>query len=241
MVVTPDEFWPVALPCAQEAHAATGVLTSVILSQWADETAYGGPNWTVYCNPGDIGDPDEGGQTTFPTLAAGVAAYIALMNDPLYAAVRQAVGWQAQCVALGESPWAASHYDESGGGPGSDLVSIIEDNDLTRYDQPVPAPTPEGGIVASAMQTSPASELPVIVQVTASGALWLWWQMPGGQWPGPLGLDGGLSTDSSVALGFSGSGAAALISVMVEEPGSPPRYYWQTANGQFHGPLGMAS
>jgi hypothetical protein len=59
-----------------------------------------------------------------------------------YRGVRAAQGYQAQCLALGESPWAASHYNASGGQPGSDLVEIIRANDLTQYDaapQPIPS------------------------------------------------------------------------------------------------------
>jgi hypothetical protein len=135
-------FWDEALPYAQQAHSQTGVLTSVILAQWANETGYGGVDWSVYHNPGNVGDPAAGGQTTYPTLQAGVDAYISTMLLPYYAAVRSASTWQTQCAALGASPWAASHY---GNPPGEDLVQIINANDLTQYDgspAPTPVPTP---------------------------------------------------------------------------------------------------
>jgi hypothetical protein len=135
------QFFTTALPYARRAHTATGALTSVILAQWADETAYGGPDWSVDHNPGNVGSFTGRPVNSFPTLTAGVAAYIQTMLDPDYAAVRSAVGYVAQSIALGESPWAASHYDD-GNGPGSILITIVQSFDLTQYDQPAPPPPP---------------------------------------------------------------------------------------------------
>jgi hypothetical protein len=142
-MTSPASFWPEALPWAQEAHAATGVCISVILAQWGIETAYGGPDWQPpRNNPGNVGDTQEAGQMDYPTLAAGVQGYIACMLLGYYVGVRDAVGWYAQAVALGNSPWAASHYALAGGGPGSELVSIIQADNLTQYDEAPPAPAP---------------------------------------------------------------------------------------------------
>ena len=147
-----SSFFTTALKYAKQASSQTGVLTSVILAQWADETAYGGIDWSVYNNPGNVGDPDRGGQLTFPTLQAGVDEYISTLNQSNYNNVRQAIGWRAQCVALGSGPhpnqypynsWAVSGYDDNGysrGVPfpdlnfGIDLINIIEDYNLTQYD-----------------------------------------------------------------------------------------------------------
>ena len=126
-------FFLEALPLARRASAATGVLTSVILAQWADETAYGTSNdWTVKHNPGNVSP--GGVVATYPSLDAGVNAYILTMNGGLYQAVKQAFGWQAQCIALGRSPWASGHYDD-GSGPGSALIAIITANQLWQYDR----------------------------------------------------------------------------------------------------------
>jgi hypothetical protein len=135
-----NPFWAEALPYAKQAHAATGVLASVILSQWADETGYGGPDWSQLHNPGNVSP--GGADASYPTLQAGVEAYVAARNNGLYAAVKSARDWRAQCVALGQSPWAAGHYDATGGGPGSDLIDIVTEYDLTQYDAPAAAPTP---------------------------------------------------------------------------------------------------
>lgn len=154
--MTPSAFWPEALPWAQQAHQQTGVLTSVILAQWAIETAYGGPDWSPRNNPGNVGDTQEGGQVDYPTLAAGVAAYVRTMELGYYDAVRAATTWQAQALALGESPWASAHYASAGGGPGSALVWVIETYDLTQYDAPAPAPAPQEHDMALQM-TDPES------------------------------------------------------------------------------------
>lgn len=133
-MTSPAAFWPQALPWAQQAHAATGVLTSVILSQWAEETEYGGYDWTVEKNPGNVGSFDGEPLNNMPTLADGVEAYIQCMELAYYSFVRKAVGYVNQCLALGASPWASAHYEAAGGPPGEDLIKIIQDNGLTRYD-----------------------------------------------------------------------------------------------------------
>ena len=126
-------FFTTALPYAKKASVATGVLTSVILAQWADETTYGtSDDWTVKHNPGNVSP--GGNVATYPSLDAGVNAYILTMNGGLYQAVKGAVGWRAQCIALGQSPWASGHYDD-GSGPGSALVAIVTQFNLWQYDQ----------------------------------------------------------------------------------------------------------
>lgn len=126
-------FYDEALPYAVRAHEQTGVLLSVVLAQWDDETGGGGPDWSVYHNPGNVGSFDNQPIKGYATLTAGVNAYVQNMNAPDYAPVRKASGWRSQCTALGASPWATGHYND-GNGPGSSLVSIIESNQLWRYD-----------------------------------------------------------------------------------------------------------
>jgi hypothetical protein len=140
-MMTPEEFFAEALPWAKMAYEATWVLPSVVLAQWADETAFGGSDWSPRNNPGNVGDGSYGGQVVFPTLAAGVNAYIHTMLEPAYTAVGHASTPFLQCWALGASPWAAGHY---GTPSGSDLWSIIQEYYLQQYDLPPPAPKPEG-------------------------------------------------------------------------------------------------
>lgn len=137
--MTPDEFFAVALPYAHQAHAQTGVLVSVILAQWADETGYGGPDWSPNNNPGNVGSYDGQPVAKFPSLQAGVNAYIQTMRLDYYAAVRAATTATAQATALGQSPWASGHY---GNPPGADLIAILNTYNLTQYDALPPIPVP---------------------------------------------------------------------------------------------------
>lgn len=132
-------FWDEALPYAQQAHTKTGVLVSVVLAQWAEETGYGGVDWSVHHNPGNVGSFDGQPVNSFPTLQAGVDAYVQTIMLSYYVAVREAKGYIDQCHALGESPWASAHYESSGPPMGEDLIKIIVANGLTKYDV-VPAP-----------------------------------------------------------------------------------------------------
>ena len=71
--MTPAQFFAAAKPFADWANRDTGVHQSVILAQWAIETAYGGADWLPpRNNPGNVGNYTAGGQMDYPTLAAGV-------------------------------------------------------------------------------------------------------------------------------------------------------------------------
>jgi hypothetical protein len=139
--MNPAAFRAAALPFATWASQATGVEVPVILAQWADENGYVWP--PPGNNPGNVGNTEHGGQVTYPTVSAGVAAYIATMQLPYYTQVRDAPTWEDQCYALGASPWAAGHYNASGGKPGSDLVKIIEANGWATSPPPPPPIPPE--------------------------------------------------------------------------------------------------
>ena len=76
-----------------------------------------------------------------------MAAYIELMNEsPQFGpTIRTGATYQEQAFLLGDAHpvWAAGRYVADGSTvPGSVLVEIIEDNDLTRYDAPPPPPPP---------------------------------------------------------------------------------------------------
>jgi flagellum-specific peptidoglycan hydrolase FlgJ len=166
-------FWAEALPYAKQAHAATGVLTSVILAQWADETGFGGPDWQPpRNNPGNVGNTEEAGQMDYPTLADGVAGYIDTMNLPDYARVRAAQGWEAQALALGQSPWAAGRY---GNPPGSDLIAIIQADDLTQYDAPPQPPTEQENPTVTSLVVNNQIHVWAVIGTTA----YHWWQQIG--------------------------------------------------------------
>lgn len=140
-------FFTDYLATAKKAAAQTGVLVSVILAQWTDETGGGGSKAFVQGNNfAGVTLPGSSmitGVTAFPNKVAGLDAYITTLQQPTYAAVLKAAGWKAQCIALGKSPWAGGHYDANGyyaGKPytqlnwGIDLITRIENNNLTQYD-----------------------------------------------------------------------------------------------------------
>lgn len=111
---------------AQLAAQQTGIPWETIIAQWADETGWG--TSTAFVAGHNFAGVSPGGRiATYPDVATGLAAYISTLLDPVYATVRNAgaQGPVAAAQALGASPWAASHYNASGGGPGSDLVTIL--------------------------------------------------------------------------------------------------------------------
>lgn len=168
--MAPEEFFAEALPWAQQAHPPTSVFVSVILAQWADETGFGGPDWSPNNNPGNVGSYDNQPVATFPTLQAGVDAYIQTMNLPYYTAVRESKTWATQAHALGLSPWASGHY---GAPPGADLISIINTYDLTKYDGPPPG-LKEGENMTSIIIGGQLHVFGVI-----GSTAWHWWQETG--------------------------------------------------------------
>lgn len=140
------DFFQTYLIDAVNASKQTGVLTSVILAQWADETRYG--TSSAFTQGHNFAGVSYSGVSSFPDEPTGLAAYVKTLQLSYYDGVRSASGSQAQARALGRSPWAASHYDFNGylaagspadgtwqsPNPGIDLLSIISQNNLTRFD-----------------------------------------------------------------------------------------------------------
>jgi cell wall-associated NlpC family hydrolase len=144
-------FFTAYLDDAKQAAGLTGVQVSVILSQWADETGYG--TSLAFISGHNFAGVSYGGVASFPTVQAGLSAYIETLNQHNFDNVRQSHGYRSQCYSLGAGPpphdgqgaWAQSGYDATNykkGVPfaqldfGVDLTSIIEANNLTRYDAP---------------------------------------------------------------------------------------------------------
>lgn len=156
-MTSPATFWPEALPYAQEVHAATGVLVSVLLAQAGIETAYGGWDWSVAHNPGNVGSFDGEPVNKFSSLATGTKAWIQTLELGYYKFVRSASGYVNQCLALGVSPWASAHYALLGGGPGSELIYVVQHYSLTQFDGAAPPapvnPVPIPPFVPSANPT----------------------------------------------------------------------------------------
>lgn len=138
---TPVSFFTTYAPTAKKVQAATGLFASVALAQWANETRYGESlNWPGYeWNFAGIAIYGPGSTNGFPSRTAGIQAYIENIKATTYASVLAAKTWDGQAKALGASPWATGHYEstQTGGYPGSELVAIIQQNNLAQYDSGV--------------------------------------------------------------------------------------------------------
>lgn len=100
-------------PYAKAASGATGLAPEVILAQWGLETGWGssklfreGKNLAgIKATTSWIG-PTVGEYRAYPSLAAAVRDYVAVMQKPYYEQVRKAHDPYSQAAALGQSPWA---------------------------------------------------------------------------------------------------------------------------------------
>ena len=157
---------------AREAATELRIPVSPILAQWIDETGSGSSTLFRECNnfAGVFGNADAQveklgahiephGFLCYPDHATGVKGYVMRWRDPVYATTRDA--WVAAdnpvdvARAMQFSPWASGHYNYR------DLVDLIEQLDLTKYDSgniPTPAPGPGPETPCSALPAGPAPE-----------------------------------------------------------------------------------
>jgi hypothetical protein len=120
--VTPTEFVVKYRPYADTVSAGTGIDPFVLLAQWGIETGWGNQIYNAN-NLGNIRDaPGSFAQLT--TLDAFCQLAIATWHNGYYGGVLGVVGQEAQCIAIGNSPWDAGHYD-NGGGAGSSLLAAL--------------------------------------------------------------------------------------------------------------------
>ncbi len=159
---------------ARAVFAATHIPVSVILAQMSIETGYGTSNlWRQCHNPAGIKGTGCGAFQSYPSYAAAASGYAATYHNGYYShvlAVATSGGSPTQvAVALGQSPWAGSHYAGACGSPGCQLVQQITTYHLTQYDtgsvHPTPAKTPR--------QAPPSLVIPIVlfvVSVLAFGA-----------------------------------------------------------------------
>ncbi len=127
MATNPQEFAAWMTPYAEQASAATGLDVGLIIAQWGNETAWG-TEFAQQNNIGNVGVYGGGPNPSYPTLAAGVQAYINEMNSPAMAKAK--AQWQGQsasqqAVVLGNSGYAGGGYN-NGSGPGSDLIADMQ-------------------------------------------------------------------------------------------------------------------
>jgi cell wall-associated NlpC family hydrolase len=149
-----SDFFSTYAQYAQQASQQTGWFVSLILAQWAKETGYG-QTLTGSNDDWNLAGISYSGLSSFPSLAKGLSAYIQVAQQQNFNSVRAAVsgGTYAQAKALGATNWAAEHYDypdwvNAGSpqdpaawtppNPGIDLINIINNYNLTKYDTGVP-------------------------------------------------------------------------------------------------------
>jgi hypothetical protein len=131
------DFFASMLPYASKASQATNIPTSVILAQWANESAYGQSDLAQrannfagikYWGNSYINDGQSGMYANYNSLDRFTDAWIQFMGGSRYQAVRDAGSPTDTINAL-----AASGYAED---PNyKNVVSgILSKNDLTKYD-----------------------------------------------------------------------------------------------------------
>lgn len=133
------DFFSNMLPYAQKASKALDIPVSVILSQWAVESAYGTSQLAKnHNNYGGVtwvgssiakGKSDNGVFASYNNADQFTQDYIRVMKLGYYDQVRKADTVEGTVKALAESPYAESHY-----GGGTSIVGIIKANNLTKYD-----------------------------------------------------------------------------------------------------------
>lgn len=128
---------------ARYVSAATGIPVSVLLAQMSIETYYGTSNLYVHChNPAGIkGSGACYPFADYPSYQAGAQGYahFYLANSyyaPVLAVARSGASPTQVAIALGQSPWARSHYMGTCGSPGCQLVEQMQTYQLTQYDTP---------------------------------------------------------------------------------------------------------
>lgn len=148
-------------PYARKAAAGTGLPVSVILAQWWSETAWKQPDgrWLPGTNPlvrGNnhggikyVGQAEatagrQGQYAAYRTVDDFVRDYIRVIRLPLpgYTRAREvAAAWRRGEVTVEDvaRSLAASEYAEGGYSGGNQLISLIRENNLTRFDSPLPA------------------------------------------------------------------------------------------------------
>lgn len=150
---------------AQIAAQQTGVPWQTILAQWANETGWG--TSPAFVTGHNFAGVSPGGSVAYyPSVSAGLAAYIQTLNLPIYASVRTAAaqGPVAAAAALGQSPWAGSHYTTGSNPPGFLLTQIMDETGLD----------PSAGATAQlASWYSPSNLIPAIVGTVIPGSTFL--------------------------------------------------------------------
>lgn len=149
---------PIVQSMARTVSAQTAIPVSVLLAQMADETAYGTSSAWLNChNPAGIkgiGCNPYQAYSSYATAAQGYANFY--LQNANYQSVltiaRSGASPQTVAMALGQSPWASSHYILNGQ-PGGILINIMQMFNLVQYDISTTIARPPASIVSSSAAT----------------------------------------------------------------------------------------
>lgn len=151
-------FCTTMVPYAKQAASATGLDCRLFLTQWGYESSWGTSSVASHNNFAGIEHSSgkgctcctgDGVYTVCPSVADFTALYIAILEQSIYAGVRATAGQalSAQMVALGESAWAAGHYEGTCGTPGCALIELYNANAsaIDACSTTTPPPPPPAG------------------------------------------------------------------------------------------------
>jgi CHAP domain-containing protein len=135
-------------------------------------------------------------------------------------------------------------YDADGTGKFSDdrtTAEIPSGSTTTSYSpQSTPPCTGNGGTqLPPSVAVNPATGLGVAAAVGPSNSLYVYWQNASGLWQGPLGLDGGAPGIAYSSPSIAVNPLTGLPMVAAEGPSNSLYVYWENANAQWSGPLGI--
>ncbi len=158
---------PTVLGIARAVFAATKIPVSVILAQMSIETGYGtSALWRQCRNPAGIKGSGCGAFQSYASYAAAAQGYAATYHNGYYAQVlavaASGASPQQVAVALGQSPWAGSHYTGNCGSPGCQLIQQITAYNLTQYDTAPAHTAPK-----TPRQAPPSLVVPIILFVAS--------------------------------------------------------------------------
>jgi len=134
-----SSFFDTLQPYAQRASLATGIPASVILGQWAIESAQGkstiATKYFNYAGIKKVGSSiaagvSSSGYAVYDNLDQFTEDYIRVMSLSYYDRVRAAGTVQATVAELAASPYAESGYN---GGKG--ILQFIQEFSLEQYDR----------------------------------------------------------------------------------------------------------
>lgn len=138
-----QDFFSRMAPYARQASLVLGIPSSVILAQWANESAYGTSSKAKNANnyggikkgrgaAANVGEYE--GHAKYPSISSFVDDYIRVMKLNYYNQVRAAGSPKETFIALGNSPYAETGYGRIQGQPGGWLEKLWEQWKLWTYD-----------------------------------------------------------------------------------------------------------